>query len=160
LSNLSSSQSYNSQSKWINHAPSYFLNKHQRFPGSHSTKTFKYVRDILCLPKEWCSNSPIPGGEKKFLTENGLLGKIEFHSATTEQEIMTEMYKVFVRPMGLSSSNIENDKTFNFTFLKWAGAGSCTLCKSSVASSFQWNGKHVSTLAKAGGIANLHPNIG
>ena len=39
-----------------------------------------------------------------------------------------------------------------FLFLQWTGAGSRTSCKPSVAESFEWNRKHVASLAKSGSL--------
>ena len=41
---------------------------------------------------------------------------------------------------------------FPFTYLQRTGPGSRTLCVPSVSSTFEWDGKKVSTLAKSGGI--------
>lgn len=136
--------------------PSLFLKKRQKFVGGRTTKTIHYVRDILCLPSSWCKNPhhvAIPRGEKRnALAENGLLGKIEFNSEMNSDDIISEVCKVFASPMGLDERSLSEGKTFRFQFLQRTGAGSRTLCVPSVADTFEWNGKHVSTLAKSGGI--------
>lgn len=70
----------------------------------------------------------------------------------TARQVEEEICKVFARPMGLSIANIEEGFGFSFRFLQRTGAGSRTLCVPSVTESFVWNAKHVSTLAKSGGI--------
>ena len=136
--------------------PSFFLQKRKKFAGGHATKTVQYVRDILCIPASWCKNPghvTIPRGERRnYLAENGLLGKIEFNSEMTAKDIRLEVCKVFVSPMGLSEDDIREGKTVKFRFLQRTGAGSRTLCVPSVAEEFEWNARHVSTLAKSGGI--------
>lgn len=136
--------------------PSLFLQKRKKFAGGRATKTVYYVRDILCMPASWCKNPrkvAIPRGERRnYLAENGLLGKIEFNSEMSATEIDLEICKVFASPMGLTSTDLENEKRFEFRFLQRAGAGSRTLCVPSVSDTFQWNGRHVATLAKSGGL--------
>lgn len=136
--------------------PSLFLQKRKKFVGGHGTKTVNYVRDILCLPTFWCKNPrhvTIPRGEKRnYLAENGLLGKIEFSSDLDANAMKLEVCKVFADPMGLSESDLENGKICDFIFLQRTGAGSRTLCVPSVSESFEWNARHVATLAKSGGI--------
>ena len=135
-------------------APSFFLKKRKKF--CQASKATQYVRDILCLPRSWCNKSQIPiprGHRRNYLAENGLLGKIEFNSTMTSKDIILEVSRVFSSPMGLSKTEIEDEeKRLNFLFLQRAGAGSRTLCRPSVADSFEWNGKHVASLAKSGGI--------
>ena len=92
------------------------------------------------------------GEKRNYLAENGLSGKIQFSSTTSAQEMIKEICQVFTTPMGLSTSKIEEGKTFNFIFLQHAGVGSCTLCRPSVADTFEWNGKHVAISAKSGSI--------
>ncbi len=136
--------------------PSLFLQKRKKFAGGRATKTVHYVRDILCMPPAWCKNPwhvTIPRGEKRnYLAENGLLGKIEFNSEMSAEDIRVEVCKVFASPMGLSEDDITEGKTVEFRFLQRTGAGSRTLCAPSVSDTFEWNAKHVSTLAKSGGI--------
>jgi hypothetical protein len=54
--------------------------------------------------------------------------------------------------MGLSEAEISDGLGLSFRFLQHTGAGSRTLCVPAVTDSFVWNAKHVSTLAKSGGI--------
>ena len=134
-------------------APSFFLRKRKK--SSQSPKETQYVRDILCLPSSWCTMPwiPIPRGDRRsYLTENGLLGKIEFSSLMSSKDIILEVSRVFASQLGLSTSEIEEGKRFNFLFLQRTGAGSRTLCKPSVAESFERNGKHVASLAKSGNL--------
>ena len=53
--------------------------------------------------------------------------------------------------MGLCVVTEEGD-LFPFKYLQRTGAGSRTLCVPSVATTFEWNGRKVSTLAKSEGI--------
>ena len=135
-------------------APSFFLSKRKK--GCQASKATQYVRDILCLPSSWCTGPQIsiPRRDKRsFLTDNGLLGKIEFNSAMSSKDMILEVSRVFASQVGLSKTEIEDEgKRFNFFFLQRTGAGSRTLCKPSVAESFEWNGKHVASLAKSGGL--------
>ena len=135
-------------------SPSFFLRKPKK--SCQGPKETKYVRDILCLPANWCTSTriPIPRGDRRsYLTENGLLGKIEFSSVMSSKDIILEVSRVFASQVGLSTSEIEDEgKRFNFIFLQRTGAGSRTLCKPSVAESFEWNGKHVASLAKSGSL--------
>ena len=127
-----------------------FLKKRKKFPGGRACKTTHYVQDILCLPRSWCKNPQhvvIPCGTRRsFLAENGLLGKIQFDSDMSAEEMRIEVCKVFSYPMGLSASERK------LRFLQRTGASSRTLCVPSVSDDFEWNACHVSTLAKSGGI--------
>ena len=76
---------------------------------------------------------------------------MEFRSDTTDQEVRQEIGKVFAVPMGLTKTSIEQGNLFPFTYLQRIGPGSRTLCVPSISSTFQWDGKKVSTLAKSGG---------
>ena len=72
----------------------------------------KDVRDILCLPGNWCTRPqiPIPRGGS-YLTENG---KIEFNSVMSSKDIV-EVSCVFASQVALSTSEIEDEgKRFNF----------------------------------------------
>lgn len=114
-----------------------------------------YVREIMCLPQSWCDSGrhiTIPRGDKRrLLTDNGLLGMIEFHSNMKEPEIIRLVTETFATPVGLTSSDVSNGKTFKFVFLQRAGAGSKALCVPSLSDNFQWNAKNIATLAKCGG---------
>ena len=68
-----------------------------------------------------------------------------------EPEIIRLVTETFVQPVGLTSSDVSNGKTFKFVFLQRAGAGSKVLCVPSLSDNFQWNAKNVATLAKSGG---------
>jgi len=118
-------------------APSFFLRKRKK----SGLKTTHYVRDVLCLPASWCTGTwiSIPRGDRRsYLTENGLLGKIEFSSIMSSKEIILEISRVFGSQVGLSKSDIEDGgKRLNFLFLQRTGAGSRTLCKPSVTESFE-----------------------
>lgn len=114
-----------------------------------------YIRDIMCLPRSYrnveSGNVPIPRTERRnIIAEAGLIGKVEFRSDMTDQEVRQEICKVFASPMGLTKTAIEQGDLFPFTYLQRTGPGSRTLCVPSVI--FQWDGKKVSTLAKSGGI--------
>ena len=134
-------------------APSFFLRKRKK---SSSSKPTNYIRDVLCLPGSWCTGSriSIPRGDRRsYLTENSLLGKVEFTSAMSSTDITLEISRVFASQVGLSKSDIEEGgKRLNFLFLQRTGAGSRTLCRPSVAESFEWNGRHVASLAKSGNL--------
>ena len=123
-------------------------------PVGCAVKLMHYVRDILCLPDSWCENPhhvTIPLGEKRnFLAENGLLGKIQFNSEMTAEDIQMEVCRVFAPPFGLSDA--AEGKTIKFRFLQRTGAGSRTPYVPSVSDNFNWNGRNVATLAKSGGI--------
>ena len=67
-----------------------------------------------------------------------------------------EVCRVFIGPMCLSETDIEKDSLFKFSFLQRTGAGSKTLCVPAVAESFKWDGKNVSSLAKAGQIIKFY----
>lgn len=78
---------------------------------------------------------------------SGLVGKIEFNSNMTAQEMRSEICQVFSKAMGLLASDIKDERLFPFSYLQ---TNSNCLCYPSVAESFSWNGRQVSTLAKAG----------
>lgn len=150
------SQEHSRASKRSNSTPvpSFFVRKRKKF--GQASKATQYVRDILCLPSSWCTRPriPIPRNDRRsFLTENGLLGKIEFSSAMSSKDMILEISRVFGSKVGLTKTEIEDEgKRFNFLFLQRSGVGSRTLCKPSVAESFEWNGKHVASLAKSGSL--------
>lgn len=110
----------------------------------------------MCLPQSFRSSSgnvSIPRTEKRnAIAEAGLIGKVEFRSDMTDLEVRQEICTVFAKPMGLTKASIDNGDLFPFTYLQRAGPGSRTLCVPSVSSTFQWDGKKVSTLAKSSGI--------
>ena len=101
-------------------------------------------------------NVAIPRTERRnTIAEAGHIGKLEFRSDMTDQQVRQEICKVFAIPMGLTKTAIEQGSLFPFTYLQRTGPGSRTLCVPSVSSDFQWDGKNVSTLAKSGGIINI-----
>ena len=124
--------------------------------ASNSTKVVSYVRDIICLPREYCYKDKvvIPRGEKRtMLAENGLIGKVQFHSGMSEQEVRTEICSVFAKPMGLECRlEVSGENIFPFEYLQRTGAGSRSLCRPSTSGSFEWNGKQVASLSKSGGF--------
>ena len=139
-----------------------FNSKRRNFPGGHGSKVNCYVRDIICLPEEWRGDQhkiSIPRKKKlNFLAVSGLLGKIEFSSVMSEDEVSKEICRVFAGIMGLTHEMIEEGHRFPYTYLQKAGAGSRALCAPSVSSSFEWTGKQVSTLAKSGGTIYIIAN--
>ena len=114
-----------------------------------------YVRDIVLLPSEFKGprkNISIPRSKKRtLLAQAGLVGKIELNSGMEEDEVREEVCRVFSKVMGITETEINTGKYFNYTYLQRAGAGSRTLCMPSVKDAFRWNGRQVSTLAKSGG---------
>ena len=135
--------------------PTMFKPKRAR-RGSSSPKPISYVRDIVCLPKELQApdgNIHIPRGSRRTeLADAGLLGKIQFSSVMSAQEMRSEICRVFAVPMGLCEVDIEAEKLFPFVYLQRTGAGSRSLCVPAVSQSFEWNGRQVATLAKSGGF--------
>ena len=119
-------------------------------------RSISYVRDIMCLPLRSKSSDGkviIPRGSRRaFLAENGLIGKIQFTSIMSSQEIEEEICQVFSSPMGLSATDIADGQRFPFSYLQRTGAGSRSLCMPSVSSTFKWNGREVASLAKSGGF--------
>ena len=121
-------------------------------------KVITYSRDILCLPPQLQGRNGyviIPRGSRRSaLTDerSGLLGKIVFQSDWSEERMSDEITHIFATPFGLSPDDIGSGKRLEFIFLQRAGAGASTLCVPSVTSSFEWNGRQVSTLAKSGGV--------
>ena len=93
----------------------------------------------------------IPRGEKRItLAVSGLIGKVEFDSEMSEDEVRTEIWKVFAAPMQLLPNElVPGTRGFPFEYLQRTGAGSRSLC---VPSGFVWSGKQVATLAKSGGM--------
>ena len=138
--------------------PSAIRKRRKNMPEYKSTRpAICYIRDIMCLPRSYrnsdSGNVPIPRTEKRnSIAEAGLIGKVEFRSDMTDQEVRQEICKVFARPMGLTKASVEQGNLFPFIYLQRTGPGSRTLCVPSISSTFQWDGKKVSTLAKSGGI--------
>lgn len=112
-----------------------------------------YVRDIICLPKDYCRKDKvvIPRGDKRIvLAENGLIGKVQFNSGMSEAEVRMEICSIFAKPMGFKSVEMSNKNVFSFDYLQHTGAGSCSLCRPSTSGKFEWSGKQVASLAKSG----------
>ena len=80
----------------------------------------------------------------------GLPFHVENEEAFLLKQALLERFKVFAKPMGLCVV-IEEGDLFPFKYLQRTGAGSRTLCVPFVATTFEWNGRQVSTLAKSGG---------
>ncbi len=124
-----------------------------------SVKLTYYVRDIMLLPSEFKgpnNNVSIPRCKRRtLLAQAGLVGKIELHSGMEEDDVREEVCEIFAQIMGFTQADIQNRRYFQYAYLQRAGAGSRTLCIPSVKSSFKWNGRQVSTLAKSGCIIYL-----
>ena len=73
----------------------------------------------------------------------------------TDLETRTENCQVFALPMGLTDDDIKNGDLFRYSYLQKAGAGSRSLCIPAVKDSFEWTGKKVASLSKAGGFIYL-----
>ena len=138
-------------------SPSMFLPKRSRRADSQPKRT-TYVRDILCLPREYQGKSGtvvVPRGARRSALaseEVGLFGKIEFQSDWTAERMRKEIFCAFSKAFQLSPEDIAEGKLFPFDYLQRTGAGSRALCVPSVSQSFEWNGRQVSTLAKSGGV--------
>ena len=85
------------------------------------------------------------------LAEAGLLGKVEFTSVMSENEIKKETCRAFMVPMGLGEDGLAAGNLFPFRYLQRTGAGSRSLCMPAVSQIFQWNGRQVASLCKSGG---------
>ena len=116
-----------------------------------NTKVTTYMRDIICLPKDYTPADRIPRGERAFNsgTKMALLASCNLILAC-QQRKYTEICSVFSKPMGLSDPH-DPDQTFPFQYLQRAGAGSRSLCCPSISESFQWSGIQVAFLTKGGG---------
>ena len=126
----------------------------QADPAPSPPKT-TYVRDIMLMPHDYKNPNTgvvlFPRSAKRIsLGGAGLVGKVEIDSSMTEIEVRREICEVFSIPMGLSPDDIKNYNLYPFTYLQRAGSGSRSLCVPSVKSTFEWNGKRVASLAKAG----------
>ena len=62
------------------------------------------------------------------LAEAGLLGKVEFTSVMSENEIKKEICRAFMVPMGLGEDGLAAGNLFPFHYLQRTGAGSRSLC--------------------------------
>lgn len=118
------------------------------------SKTVHYSRDIVLLPAESRNKSGdvvIPrSGKRSLLGRAGLIGKIEIDSTMTDLEVRKEICEVFSTSMGITTDDIKNGYIFPFVYLQRAGSGTRALCLPSVKPSFEWSGKQVASLAKAG----------
>ena len=119
-----------------------------------ATKAVQYSRNVILLPSQFKdagrSEVKIPRRSKRgMLGQAGLIGKVEILSTMTELDVRREICEVFSTPMGLTSDDIKNNRLFPFLYLQ--SSGSHTYCVPSVnKAKFEWNGKHVASLAKAG----------
>ena len=118
------------------------------------SKSVHYSRDIVLLPPEYRNKSGdvvIPrSGKRSLLGRAGLIGKIEINSTMTDLEVRKEICEVFSMAMGITADDIKHGYIFPFVYLQRAGSGTRALCSPSVKTSFEWNGKQVASLAKAG----------
>ncbi len=89
------------------------------------------------------------------LSDAGLLGKFEFNSDMSGDDVSKEICKVFSGPFQLPSSLIERGERFKFKYLQKSGEGTRSLCCPTVKEDFEWSGRVVSTLAKSGGCIYL-----
>lgn len=110
---------------------------------------------MLCIPKSW-SKDPghitIPRGDRRsFLANLGLIGKLEFNSEMTEDDIQLEFCHVFGPIFGLPEQDLENGKRLKLKILQKTGPGSRTLHTPTVSTSFKWNGKNLASI-KAGAM--------
>lgn len=142
-------------------APSMFQTKAKRRKVESKPKSVKYLRDIFCLPKSCMDEDgtvAIPRSTRRSILaskEVGLMGKIEFSSDWSPNDMKMEICRVFSKPFGLTEEEIEGGKLFAFEYLQRTGAGSRTLCVPAVPPGYEWNGRQVATLAKSGGVIYL-----
>ena len=93
--------------------PSVIRKRRKNMPEHKSMRPATcYIRDIMCLPRSYRNvengNVPIPRTERRnAIAEAGLIGKVEFRSDMTDQEVRQEICKVFARPMGLPRVSVE-----------------------------------------------------
>ena len=121
-------------------------------------KATQYSRNVILLPLRYKSSNGevlIPRkGKRSFLGQAGLVGKIEILSTMTDLEVRREICEVFATPMGLTEDDLKSDRLFPFSYLQSSGTHS--YCIPSVnKSKFEWNGKQVASLAKAGAYIYL-----
>ena len=98
--------------------------------AGETPKVNHYVRDILLLPKEFEKKKIVSVPRCSARTRLGkaeLIGKVEFHSGMSEEEVRTEICEVFSVPMGLKEENMKNKRLLEFHFLQKAGNSSRTL---------------------------------
>lgn len=141
--------------------PSLFDNVRKRKRGkkAQAVKVISYVRDVILLPMEFKKRDGeicIPRcGKRSLLGKAGLVGKLELSSDMSDEDVRREICEVFATPMGLSEPDLKINNFFRFTYLQRAGAGSRSLCLPSVKDNFEWNGRQVASLAKAGSFIYL-----
>lgn len=117
-----------------------------------------YVREVVLLPKEYAKGNivSVPRcGSRTELGRAGLIGKIEFHSNMSAEEMCTEVCEVFAVPMGLSVEDIKSKRFFKYDYLQKAGNGSKSLCVPTTKDTFEWSGRQVASLAKSGSFIYL-----
>ena len=136
------------------------LMRSRRRGAKHETaKIITYMRDTILLPAEYLNRNGdilIPRSTNRTkLGKAGLVGKIEINSTMSDTDVRKEICQVFARPMGCTSEDIKNGQLFSFSYLQKTGEGSKALCVPSVKEGFEWNGKRVASLAKAGSIIYL-----
>jgi len=124
-----------------------------------AAKISYYSRDVILLPGE-CQNKKgditIPKPDKRVLLGRaGLVGKIEIHSSMNAEEVRKEVCEVFSTPMGINKSNLKAGELFPFEYLQRAGSCTRALCLPSVKEDFEWTGRRVASLAKAGSYIYL-----
>ena len=110
----------------------------------------------MCLPKEWCpdeyhiSNPRLE--RRKILASAGLIGKIEFHSDVSSEQVRKVICTTLATPILLLQEDIQEGRLFPFKYLQRLGAGARTLHVPSVSATINWNGRQVASLAKLSGI--------
>lgn len=120
-------------------------------------KAIQYSRNVMLLPPQYKSSNGevlIPRqANRRMLGQAGLVGRVELLSTMTDLEVRQEICEVFSTPMGLSSADLKSDQPFPFTYLQ--NSGTHSYCVPSVNRKFEWNGKQVASLAKAGAYIYL-----
>lgn len=101
--------------------PTLYENARDRKSSRRKSATPKptvYVRDIILLPKDSRGRDgviTIPRKERRSkLGVAGLVGKMEFNSNMSAQEVRSEICQVFATPMGLTESDIKNERSPTF----------------------------------------------
>ena len=121
-------------------------------------KATQYSRNVILLPPQYKSSNGevlIPRKTKRgLLGQAGLVGRVELLSTMTDVEVRREICEVFSAPMGLTSDDLKSDRPFPFSYLQ--NNGTHSYCVPSVNKMrFEWNGKQVASLAKAGAYIYL-----
>ena len=154
LSPITRAQSGERKHKQKFQPPSAFVKRAKKSAGG--PKATSYIRDVMCLPQEWCHDEghiSIPRlDRRKTLASAGLIGKVEFNSDMSPEEVKSVICNAFAIPMGVSERDIEEGRLFPFKYLQRIGAGSRTLHVPATSSSITWNGRQVATLAKSSGM--------